>query len=182
MGGGGVCINSTFSWPRHAPASLPPEKQAPGKHWIGGQVGPRTGLDDVEKIKFFNLPRLELRPLRSQSRYRLSYRGSFNANVSGIYSDHSALKGRQSVCVWICYTFLFRSALSIFVCPSRRRLLITEHVSIGPYRLSARPVVMVCSSSTWENQITIVSDFYIAGNNTTFYFTAQSTHCNMTLH
>jgi hypothetical protein len=43
-------------------------------------VGPRAGLDDVEKIKFFTLPGLELRPLdrpaRSQSLYRLSYPGS----------------------------------------------------------------------------------------------------------
>jgi hypothetical protein len=43
-------------------------------------VGPRTGLDDVEKRKFFMLPGLEFRPLarpaRSQSLYRLSYPGS----------------------------------------------------------------------------------------------------------
>jgi hypothetical protein len=40
-------------------------------------VGPRTGLDDVEKRKFLTLPGLELRPLRrldrSQSLYRLNY-------------------------------------------------------------------------------------------------------------
>jgi hypothetical protein len=40
-------------------------------------VGPRVGLDDVEKRKFLNLSGLELRPLgrpaRSQSLYRLSY-------------------------------------------------------------------------------------------------------------
>jgi hypothetical protein len=43
-------------------------------------VGPRTGLDDVKSRKFLTLPGLELRPLgrraRSQSLYRLSYRGS----------------------------------------------------------------------------------------------------------
>jgi hypothetical protein len=42
-------------------------------------VGPRPGLDDVEKKKFLTLPGLELRPLRrparSQSLYRLSYPG-----------------------------------------------------------------------------------------------------------
>jgi hypothetical protein len=33
-------------------------------------VGPRAGLDDVEKRKFFTLPGLELRPLgRPASRY-----------------------------------------------------------------------------------------------------------------
>jgi hypothetical protein len=32
----------------HAPAALPPVKP-PGTHWIGGWVGPRTGLDAVVK-------------------------------------------------------------------------------------------------------------------------------------
>jgi hypothetical protein len=51
-----------------------------GTHWIGGWVGPRTGLDDMEKRKVLTLPGLELRTLgrpgRSQSLYRLSYSGS----------------------------------------------------------------------------------------------------------
>jgi hypothetical protein len=55
-------------------------ERATGTHWIGGYVGPRTGLDDVEKNKFLTLPGLELRPLRrparSQSLYRLRYPGS----------------------------------------------------------------------------------------------------------
>jgi hypothetical protein len=29
-----------------------PCRFAPGTHWIGGWVGPRVGLDDVEKRKF----------------------------------------------------------------------------------------------------------------------------------
>jgi hypothetical protein len=44
-------------------------------------VGPRAGVDDVEKRKFLTLPGLELRPIgrlaRSQSLYRLRYPGSF---------------------------------------------------------------------------------------------------------
>jgi hypothetical protein len=47
----------------HAPAALPPGETAPGTQWIGGWVGPRAGLDDVEKRKFLTLPGLELRPL-----------------------------------------------------------------------------------------------------------------------
>jgi hypothetical protein len=43
-------------------------------------VGPRAGLDGVEKIKFVTIPGPELRPLgrpaRSQSLYRLRYLGS----------------------------------------------------------------------------------------------------------
>jgi hypothetical protein len=50
-----------------------PGKRAPGTHWIGGWVDPRTGLDDVERRKSLTLPGLELRPLsrpaRSQSLY-----------------------------------------------------------------------------------------------------------------
>jgi hypothetical protein len=37
-------------------------EKAPGTHWIGGWVGFRAGLDDVEKRKFLTLPGLELRP------------------------------------------------------------------------------------------------------------------------
>jgi hypothetical protein len=43
-------------------------------------VGPRAGLDDVERRKFLPLLRLELQPLgrpaRSQSLYRLRYPGA----------------------------------------------------------------------------------------------------------
>jgi hypothetical protein len=34
--------------------------ETPGTHWIGGWVGLRAGLDDVEKRKFLTVPRLEL--------------------------------------------------------------------------------------------------------------------------
>jgi hypothetical protein len=54
-----------------APADLPPGK-APGTHWKEGCVGPRAGLDDVEKRKFFTLQGVKLRPLGLQpvaSRY-----------------------------------------------------------------------------------------------------------------
>jgi hypothetical protein len=40
-----------------------PREIAPGNDWVGGWVGPITGLDDVEKIKFLTLAELELRPL-----------------------------------------------------------------------------------------------------------------------
>jgi hypothetical protein len=36
----------------HAPPTSPPEKEPPvPTHWIGGWMGPRTGLDEVAKIK-----------------------------------------------------------------------------------------------------------------------------------
>jgi hypothetical protein len=56
-----------------------PCRFTPGTHWIEGRVGPRAGLDNMEK-KILTLPRLELRPLgrpsRRQSLYRLRYAGS----------------------------------------------------------------------------------------------------------
>jgi hypothetical protein len=68
---------STFSCPwhwlevsgqLHAPAALPPGKEPPGTHWIGGWLCPRTGLDEVEVRKILPLPGLELRPLSRSAR------------------------------------------------------------------------------------------------------------------
>jgi hypothetical protein len=42
------------------PCRFIPEERAPGTHWIGGWVGPRAGLDVVEKRIFLTSPRLEL--------------------------------------------------------------------------------------------------------------------------
>jgi hypothetical protein len=45
-------------------------------------VGPKTGLDDIQKRRFLTLPEFELGPLRllalSKSIYRLHYRGYDN--------------------------------------------------------------------------------------------------------
>jgi hypothetical protein len=59
------------------PGRFSPGEIAPGTHWIGGWVGPRAGLDDVQKRKFLTLPGLELppldRPARCQPLYRLRW-------------------------------------------------------------------------------------------------------------
>jgi hypothetical protein len=67
-------------------------------------VGSRTGMDDLKKRKFLNLPGLELRPFgrpaRSQSLYRLRYPGSmclqdtafFNIKTAGIFSHYCTLE------------------------------------------------------------------------------------------
>jgi hypothetical protein len=77
------------------PAS-PPAERAPGNHWVGGWVGPRTGLDDVEKRKFLTLPGLDLRtlgrPARSQSLYRLRCPGSGVGIVYGEFKKHRRVK------------------------------------------------------------------------------------------
>jgi hypothetical protein len=67
-------------WPASRPGPFTQLETAPGTHWIGGWVGPRTGLDDMEKRKSLPLLGLELRslgrPVRRQSIYRLRYPGS----------------------------------------------------------------------------------------------------------
>jgi hypothetical protein len=67
-------------WSASRPSRFTPGEGARGTHWIGGWVGPRAGLDDVEKRKFLTIPGLELRPLgrpaRSQSLYQLRYPSS----------------------------------------------------------------------------------------------------------
>jgi hypothetical protein len=47
-------------WSASRPGHFTPGEKAPGTHYIGGWVGPRAGLDNVDKRKFFNLPGLEL--------------------------------------------------------------------------------------------------------------------------
>jgi hypothetical protein len=42
------------------PGRFTPGEKAHDTHWIGGWVGPRAGLDDVEKRKFLTLLGFEL--------------------------------------------------------------------------------------------------------------------------
>jgi hypothetical protein len=64
-------------WSASHPDCFTPREIGPGTPWIGGWVGPRASLDDVEKRKFLIASGLELRLLarsaRSQSLYRLRY-------------------------------------------------------------------------------------------------------------
>jgi hypothetical protein len=96
----------TCEWSACRLSRFTPEERVPRTHWIGSCVGPRAGLDDMDKCKFLNSPGLELRPLsrpvRSQSLYRLFYGDSYyetylssNYNVEGgvipnlLPTDHS---------------------------------------------------------------------------------------------
>jgi hypothetical protein len=66
-------------WLASRPQPLYPRKRAIGTHWIGSWVGPRAGLDAMEKRKIsFSCRRSNPgRPARSPSLYRLSYPGSY---------------------------------------------------------------------------------------------------------
>jgi hypothetical protein len=105
-------------WSASRPGRFTPGERAPGTHWIGGWVGPRTGLDDVERRKFLTLPGLELRPLgrpaRSQSLYRLS-RGLHTIRpilVSFLLHQHNdnSTSSWLYCPIWILY--LFQDSLS----------------------------------------------------------------------
>ena len=58
---------------RRAPAALPPGKT--GTHCIGGRMDPRASLDGCGKSRPPTGIRSPGRPARSESLYRLSYRG-----------------------------------------------------------------------------------------------------------
>jgi hypothetical protein len=49
-------------WSASCPCRLTSGERARSTHWIEGWMGPRAGLDEVEKRKFLTLPGLELRP------------------------------------------------------------------------------------------------------------------------
>jgi hypothetical protein len=66
-----------------------PRGKSPRYPLVGGWVGPRAGLDNVENSKFFTLLGFELRPLgreaRSQSLYILRYPFSLVRRGSHIF-------------------------------------------------------------------------------------------------
>jgi hypothetical protein len=74
-------------WSASCHCGFTPGERAPRTHWIGSCVGPRAGLNGMEKRKFLTLPGLKLRPLglpaHRQSLYQLCYPGSQNI----IYDD-----------------------------------------------------------------------------------------------
>jgi hypothetical protein len=88
-GNGSILVTHVFltsalasgEWSASGRAALTPGERAPVTHWKRGWVGPRSGLDDVEKRKFLTLPGLELkllgRPAHSQSLYPTRYPGSY---------------------------------------------------------------------------------------------------------
>jgi hypothetical protein len=98
-------------WSASSPCHFIPEETAPGTHSIGGWVGPRAVLDNVEKRKFVSLPGLKLRPLghpaRSQSLYQLHYaiplkNNSQDINVLDYHSpsiENSDLAYHHLLCV-----------------------------------------------------------------------------------
>jgi hypothetical protein len=52
-----VFLNSALvgEWSSSRPGRFTPGEGAPGTCWTGGWVGPRAGVDEVEKRKFLTL-------------------------------------------------------------------------------------------------------------------------------
>jgi hypothetical protein len=48
-------------WSASHPGRFTPFEIVTGTHWIGGWVGPRAGLEDMEKWKLLNLPGLDIK-------------------------------------------------------------------------------------------------------------------------
>jgi hypothetical protein len=90
----------------------------PSTHWIGGFLGPRAGLDDMEKLKFLTLSGLEFRPLgyKASSRqfYQLRLRSILQWTLLTICSQDCTTCKSETDCT--CYTW----AVS-FQLPSARR-------------------------------------------------------------
>jgi hypothetical protein len=67
-------------------------------------VGPRAGLDDLEKRKFLPPPRLELRslgrPARSLSLYRLRSPGYYAYKYIHYSYLYSAIQNAHAVCLF----------------------------------------------------------------------------------
>jgi hypothetical protein len=57
-----ICLTSALDggeWSASNPGRFILAERAPGTHWIGGWLGPRTGVDNVGKRKFLALPRMQ---------------------------------------------------------------------------------------------------------------------------
>jgi hypothetical protein len=59
-------------WSASCPSCFTPRERAPSSHWIGGWVGPRASLDNVEKILYPTRTRPLSHPDHSQP-YQLCY-------------------------------------------------------------------------------------------------------------
>jgi hypothetical protein len=84
-----IFLTSTLvggEWSASRPGRSTPGERAPGTHWIGGWVSPRTGLDDVERKKISLLLGLEMRPPSAVQPIASRYPGSpSTGNFSGSF-------------------------------------------------------------------------------------------------
>jgi hypothetical protein len=122
-------------WSGSCPGRITPGERSPGTHWIGGWVGPSTGLDDVGRRKILPLPELKLQPLcrpaRSQSLHPLRFKINFNITLlstprspSGVFRSGSLIR--------ILYAFLTNHMRA--TCSPIRAYLF-DYLSSRPYMM-----------------------------------------------
>jgi hypothetical protein len=129
MGSRGV--TRSWAWARggdgvgsHTPRPLYPRGKRPGTYCTGCWVGPRAGLDSCGKSRLYQ-DSIPDRPARSESRYRLSYRGSpmaalnkLNIQCRGSVGSHKWLQSTHS---WTLIHFIL--VLLSFTCMKRIKLI-----------------------------------------------------------
>jgi hypothetical protein len=134
-------------WLASRPCRFNPGDRALVTHWIGCWTDPRAGLDDTQKLTFLTLPRFELRPFgcpsRSQSLYRLRYRGSLlflmRDNVSFLYTSTGPQDRpkRETVnCHFVQYTYIH---FLLWEAKVTNALNLNTEVSIYPGSLKWEP-------------------------------------------
>jgi hypothetical protein len=128
-----------------APAALYSPRKNPGTHWREGWVDPRTGLDAGARRKLLCLCRGSNpdRPARSQTLYRLRYRGSPRTNRYQSYVKKSQRNGprHRSTCYLFIYLFIF--------------YLTTLSTAQIIYRLTTRRLVNNELETMWKEAITV---------------------------
>jgi hypothetical protein len=88
-------------WLASCPSSIIPGERANGTHWMGGWMGPRVGLESVEKRKI-PFPCCHL--ACSSSLYELSYALKMhqNSNMKSRFNFYDKSWDNKSHASWIC--------------------------------------------------------------------------------
>jgi hypothetical protein len=167
--------------------SLYPRENNSGTHWIGGWVGPRAGLDDVEKRKFLSLSELELRPLGRPARSQSLYRLWFKKEV--VVVSHKNVLRVEKWCTWhdkcnssLCALVLtqseqkkkaFTSAMHILeslmsrtFCPSGRNAIWSPYCLLLSVRESPHYQTSTCYQFTiWKYLLDKIEEMFLSKRN-----------------
>jgi hypothetical protein len=83
-------------WSVSRPCRFIPRERSPRTYWIGGWVGPKVGLDAVEKKKNLTLAGIESGP-SSPSLYRPSYPDSGTRSAANLTNQNVYNSGTHNV-------------------------------------------------------------------------------------
>jgi hypothetical protein len=126
--------------------------RVPRYHWIGGWVGPGTGLEDVEMRKILLLTGLELRPLDrsacSQSLYQLRRRALKSKKTRFKLAQNIKMNG------WVYWGFIWTATAQSLHAngntgPQNRRLLSSISFPTDSYHF------ILYNQCSWQQRISI---------------------------